>query len=149
MESAICLIGGGLLVICGVALFWLRPPNWQDDGDLVDYHLKAIRRWGMFQRFVRFLNNLLLVSIGVLIVTTAFIPHGPEDPSRRTWMSVWSIILLMLLACIILAMVDALSSLAGYKRALPEAARRSFRSEELAAAALEGKDLKELSSDTQ
>lgn len=120
MEFIACLAGGIALMVCGVALFWLRPPNWQADGDLVDQQRVAIQRWSRVQTAVRWANNVLLVVIGALIACTAFVPHG------RTWMLFWSGILLLLLVCILLAMIDAMSSLAGYRRALPEAARRSF-----------------------
>lgn len=135
MEFIACLAGGIALMVCGVALFWLRPPNWQSDGDLVDQHRVAIQRWARVQIAVRWANNVLLVAIGGLIAATAFVPHG------RTWMLFWSGILLLLLVCILLAMIDAMSSLAGYRRALPEAARRSFSgSPDLAAIATESVD---------
>lgn len=126
MESFVCLVGGSLLAIVGIALFKLRPPNWQNDGELSEHEGRAIRRWYWVQRVVRFCNNIVIVAIGVQIAATSFIPHG------RAWMAVWSVILLLLLLCIFLAMVDAMGSLAGYRRALPEAARRSFTDRELA-----------------
>lgn len=120
MESIACVVGGVCLIGTGLALFWLRPPNWQSDGELADVNRKAIERWSGVQRLVRLSNNSLLILIGGLIVTTAFVPHG------RVWMLLWSAILVLLLVCILLAMLDAFSSLVGYRRALPEAARRSF-----------------------
>ena len=66
------------------------------------------------------MNNSLLIAIGAIILATAFVAHG------KVWMLLWSGVLLLLLICIFLAMLDAYSSLASYKRALPEAARRSF-----------------------
>ena len=120
MEFFVCLVGGVALVGCGIALFRLRPPNWQNDGDLAGDHLKAIQWWSAIQRYVRLLNNSLLIMIGIAIAATGFVPHG------QAWMLLWITILVLLLACILFAMVDAFSSLAGYRRALPEAARRSF-----------------------
>jgi hypothetical protein len=128
MEFTACLVGGLSLIGCGVALGWLRPPNWQSEGEMVGHQRAAIEWWAKVQRFVRTLNNGMLILIGGLIASTAFIPHG------HTWMLVWCGILVLLFGCILLAMVDAMSSLAGYKRALPEAARRSFGTSKLAAA---------------
>lgn len=121
MEFAVCILAGLCLIGSGAYLFKLRPPNWTSDGDLTAEHLKVIERWAGVQRIVRFLNNSLLILIGVAICSVAFVPHG------RVWMLGWGLILVMLLVCILFAMIDAFSSLAGYKRALPEAARRSFR----------------------
>ena len=131
MEFAACLVGGVALMICGAGLFRLRPPDWQADGELSEDELRAILRWSLTQRIVRILNNSLMILIGGLIVSTAFVPHG------HTWMLIWSVILLSLMMCILLAMIDAFSSLAGYKRALPEAARRSFSSHEMVPVPLE------------
>jgi hypothetical protein len=125
MEFAACLTGGLGLMICGMALFSLRPPNWKNDGELLEIHRTVIERWALLQRIVRWLNNLMLIVIGGLIAATAFVPHG------QVWMLLWSVILLLLLVAILFAMVDAFSSLAGYRRALPEAARRSFSRQEL------------------
>lgn len=125
MEFVACLLGGIALVGCGFGLFRLRPPNWQDDGDFGEENQRMIKRWSKFQHGVRRVNNSLMILIGSLIVTTSFVPHG------RAWVLLWSLILVLLLVCILMAMLDAFSSLAGYKRALPEAARRSFADHEL------------------
>jgi hypothetical protein len=58
--------------------------------------------------------------IGVGIAGTGMLPRG------NAWLLLWFAILVALLVCILLAFLDALASLAGYKRAVPEAARRSF-----------------------
>ncbi len=140
MEFAACLIGGLALMVCGGALFRLRPPNWHSDGELLGAHRTVIERWGMVQRVIRLLNNSLLIVVGVMIFSTAFLAHG------RLWMVMWSLILLLLLLAIVFAMVDALSSLAGYRRALPEAARRSFSNSDLS---LEHTELAEVGCDSQ
>lgn len=129
MESIACIAGGICLVACGIALFRLRPPNWKNDGELVDLvNIKAIEWWSTVQRLVRVANNSLMIFIGIAIASTAFIPHGAQATrdSGRAWMLAWGVILVLLLFCILFAMIDAFSSLAGYRRALPEAARRSF-----------------------
>ncbi|MCA9132377.1 MAG: hypothetical protein KDA45_04460 [Planctomycetales bacterium] len=120
MEFFACVFGGLALIVCGLSLFKLRPPNWESDGDLATAPKRAIARWSFFQRYIRYLNNSLLVVIGVGIVATAFVPHG------QRWMLLWTVILVLLLVSILLALLDAMSSLAGYRRALPEAARRSL-----------------------
>ena len=121
VESTACIAGGICLMICGLALFRLHPPNWQNDGELAADQRLAIQRWGKVQRVVRFLNNSLLFVIGAAILVAGLIPHG------RTWVLLWLAIFAGLLICILFASIDAFSSLAGYKRALPEAARRSFQ----------------------
>ena len=120
MEIFACLIGGAALIACGMALSRLRPPDWQSDGELTEIHQRAIARWAVLQRVVRIMNNSLLGIIGGAIMASVFVPHG------RVWMLLWCAILVLLLVCILFAMIDAFSSLAGYRRALPEAARRSF-----------------------
>lgn len=121
MESIACIVGGLGLIACGLGLFRVRAPNWQDDGELAEEERRAIERWSKVQRIVRYLNNSLLMAIGASIAATAFIPHG------RRWALAWVAIFVALLVCILLASIDAFSSLAGYRRALPEAARRSFQ----------------------
>ncbi len=123
MEFLACIVGGAFLIVCGVGLSKLRPPDWQSDGDLADAHRSALARWSFIQRVVRLVNNSLLALIGVAIMVSSIVPHG------RSWMILWSVILMLLLLSIMLAMLDALSSLASYRRALPEAARRSFSSD--------------------
>ena len=125
MEFTACVTGGLALIGCGIALFRLRPPNWQNDGDLLESHRTALQRWSIVQSVVRSLNNSLMILIGILITATAFLSRG------ELWIVMWSLVLVLLLLCIVLAMVDACGSLAGYKRALPEAARRSFGNQDL------------------
>jgi len=61
-----------------------------------------------------------VVVIGAGIAASGMVPRG------SAWLVLWTAILVALLVCILLAFLDALASLAGYKRAVPEAARRSF-----------------------
>lgn len=84
---------------------------------------RAIRRWALVQKFVRRCNNVLLGILGVLIAYSAAIPRG------RGWMLLWCVVLAGLTLCLFLAMLDALSSLAGYRQAVPEVARQSFASD--------------------
>ncbi len=125
MEFVACLIGGLLLSACGVGLFAMRPPDWTVEGPLVSQEQQAIEWWFVVQRYVRWVTNCLLILIGGVISVTAFVPHG------RTWMMMWAGILVLLLLCILFAMVDALGSVAGYRRAVPGAARRSFGTADL------------------
>jgi hypothetical protein len=123
MEFFACLIGGAVLIACGVGLLWVHPPNWQSDGELLELPQKSIARWSRFQRVLRLVNNVLLILIGGSIMASAFVPHG------RVWIVLWMANLLLLLLCILFAIIDAFSTLAGYRRALPEAARRSLGGE--------------------
>lgn len=120
MEIVACTVGGLALIGCAIALFKMSPPDWHADGDLVDSEHRALARWARVQRTVRLANNSLLAIIGLGILASSFVPRG------QMWLFLWSAILLLLLVCIGFAMLDALSSVAGYRRALPEAARRSF-----------------------
>ena len=129
MEFIACLVGGIAFIGCSFGLSRLRPPNWQADGDLVEVERAAIQWWARVQVGIRRINNSLICLVGVLIISAGCVPHG------QAWVILWSAILVLLMICIMLAMVDAISSFAGYKRALPEAARRSFGSADLAAIA--------------
>lgn len=122
MEFIACIVGGAVLIGCGVSLFCMPTPNWHSH-EAPAAGPRAAPRRSNFQRNLRFSNNSLLISIGAIIVATAFVPHG------RAWMLLWTAILVLLLICILLAMIDAMSSLAGYRQALPEAARRSLGSD--------------------
>ena len=136
LQFLACLIGGLALISCGLALFRLRPPNWQSDVELPEGDSRVLLRWSRVQRTVRFLNNSLICIVGILISTTAFVPRESlSDKKLYVWL--WAVIFLCLLGCILLAMIDALGSLAGYKRALPVAAQQSFGSEELTSLAVE------------
>ncbi len=120
MEFFARVLGGTALIICSISLFRVPPPNWHEDASLPEHLFRSVHRWSTFQRILRRLNNGLLLLTGGGIVATAFVTHG------REWMLLWTAILLLLLICILFAMIDALTTLAGYRRALPEAARRSF-----------------------
>jgi hypothetical protein len=119
MEIA-CLLGGAALVLSGLALSRLAPPDWGADVDPEFDEGQSVARWSAFQWRVRRSNNFLLMLIGTGIATSGFLPRG------NAWIVLWAAILVALLVCILLAFLDALASLAGYKRAVPEAARRSF-----------------------
>lgn len=120
METFACLLGGTTLVFCGIGLSKMRAPDWSLGEDSAVQANRIIARWAKFQRSVRSLNNGLLMAMGGIMAGSGVVPHG------NVWLGMWFSILLVLLVCIFLAFLDALSSLAGYREALPEAARRSF-----------------------
>ncbi len=115
-----CILAGATLIACGAALSRLRPPEWHNVAKLGEEPLREIAKWASIQRMIRLVNNSLLSMIGGAIVATVFVPRG------QAWIGLWCVILLLLLVCILLAMMDAVSSLAGYRRALPEITRRSL-----------------------
>ncbi len=119
MEMYACLIGGAALLLSGIGLSRLAPPDWTMS-DMGFDEGRSIARWSAFQSRVRRSNNLLMMVIGVSIAASGLVPHG------NAWLFLWFAILVALLVCILLAFLDALSSLAGYRHAVPEAARRSF-----------------------
>lgn len=120
MEIYLCLFGGTALVLSGLVLSRLAPPDWAADVDPALEEGQSLARWSAFQWRVRRSNNLLLIMIGAAIAASGLLPRG------NAWLMLWAAILVALLVCILLAFLDALASLAGYKRAVPEAARRSF-----------------------
>ncbi len=119
MEMYACLLGGVALMLSGFGLSRIAPPDWSID-DAGGDASQSIARWSAFQWRVRRSNNFLLILIGASIAGSGLIPHG------NAWLFLWFAILVALLVCILLAFLDALSSLAGYRYAVPEAARRSF-----------------------
>ncbi len=123
MEFFACIIGGIALIACGGGLFLVRAPHWPQDETHTDAVRNSIKRWSKFQRGVRFLNNTVLIAAGGAIVSAAFVPHG------RTWMLLWSSVLLLLLLSILLAMIDALTSLSGYRKSIPRVAEHSLSNE--------------------
>jgi len=110
------------LVCAAFMLSKLPPPDWSQQ-DMLAEPERAIRRWAILQKFVRRFNNILLGILGVLIAYSAALPRG------RSWMLLWCVVLAGLTLCLFLAMLDALSSLAGYRQAVPEIARQSFSSD--------------------
>lgn len=120
MEFFACVLGGASVVAGGIVLFFVRPPDWQSDGEIAEDSKRVIARWSAVQRAVRVLTNSLIAMAGGGIMVAGFLPHG------RVWMWLWAGVVSALLACIALAMLDALSSLASYRRAVPEAARRAL-----------------------
>jgi hypothetical protein len=119
MEQILCVICGVCLLIVGVALSKLQPPDWTSK-HLDDAQQRKVDTCGRLQRVVRWINNRLISLIGGLIVCTAAIPHG------RVWMLAWSVVLSMTLLCIFLAMIDAFSSLLAYRWTLPTTIRRTL-----------------------
>ncbi len=117
MEQIACIVGGMLLIACAYGLTRLKPPDWFAGGG---EESKTLLRWSAVQRGVRNVNNAMLAVVGVAIVSTAFIQQMPIK------LVVWSGVLVLLMISIVLAMADAVSSLMGYRRALPEAARKSL-----------------------
>lgn len=83
-----------------------------------------LARISTIQRVIRLLNNSLLVGIGMGVFAAAFVPHG------RSWILLWCVIMALAMVCLLFAMLDALTSMVGYRKALPEAARRSFSVEQ-------------------
>ncbi len=120
MEIYACWLGGAALVLSGLALSRLAPPDWAADVDPAIEERQKLARWSAFQWRVRRSNNFLLIMIGACIAASGMLPRG------NAWLVLWFTIMVALLVCILLAFLDALTSLAGYKRAVPEAARRSF-----------------------
>lgn len=57
------------------------------------------------------------------MIASVLLSHGPA------WIALWCIVLVLLLVCVLLALMDAYSSFAGYRHALPEAARRSLNAD--------------------
>ncbi len=124
MESWVCFLIGVALVISSAMLSRLRPPDWTKIGPIAPESEASLERWSRFQRAIRFINNLLLALIGVLIGATGLMAH------TQTWMIVWLSVLLLLMIVVLLACLDAFTSMTGYRRAVPEAARRSFGEQE-------------------
>ncbi len=87
---------------------------------------RSIARWTRFQAIIRFANNCLLGLIGCLVFSAAFVPR---TKGSQAWILLWCVIMTLVMMCVLLAMLDAFSSLASYRSALPEAARRSFAEE--------------------
>ena len=123
MEYFACIAGGIALMGCGAGLFLVRAPAWPQDEAPTDKPHDAVTKRSGFQIGVRYLNNFLLIIAGGVIASTPFVPRG------RIWMLLWAAILLLLVGCILLALIDALTSLSGYRKALPRAARRSLGSD--------------------
>lgn len=115
-EQLICVLGGISLMAVSVGLSRVQAPQWSSKL-LTDKERAKIQIYSRFQRALRWVNNRLLALIGGLIVCTAAIPHG------RPWMWTWASIFFLLLICIFLAMLDALSSILVYKHSIPSTMR--------------------------
>ena len=124
METVLC-IGGGLVMISGaIGLAFLRAPQWIFGIDTSTIGGRSMQRVVNFQSGVRRSTNILLGLTGGLVLCSAFVPHG------RSWMALWLLIFLALLVTVILAGLDAISSMIGYRKSIPEVARRSFAARE-------------------
>ena len=113
-------ISGGLVMLGAVALAFVRTPQWMGDADPASKRGQTIQRWGGFQRVIRRCINAMLGLAGALVFACAFVPQG------RTWLAMWLFVFLALITALLLAGLDAVCSVAGYRQAVPEAARRSF-----------------------
>lgn len=111
---------GGLVMIGAIALAFVRTPQWMDHSDPASKRGQVIQRWGGIQRVIRRCINAVLGLIGALVFACAFVPQG------RAWMAMWLFVFLALLTALLLAGLDAICSIAGYRQAVPEAARRSL-----------------------
>lgn len=120
MEPLFCFLGGLTLMGCGAGLFWMPAPVWPESDSDAPSERNSAARWLKFQRTVRNSNNVLLILAGGAMAATGLVEHG------KLWIWLWTAILLALLLCISLAMVDALASLSGYRRSLPQVARRAL-----------------------
>ncbi|MGN6545183.1 MAG: hypothetical protein ACTHK7_09060 [Aureliella sp.] len=117
-------ISGGLVMLGALVLAFVRPPQWMGDSDPASKPGQTIRRWGGFQRVIRRCINAMLGLIGALVFACAFVPQG------RAWMAMWLFVFLALITALLLAALDAVCSVAGYRQAMPEAARRSLAGRE-------------------
>ena len=124
MELILCISGGLLMMGGAVGLAFVRPPQWVFEGEARTQGVKSIQRVAGFQRGVRRCINILLGLTGGVMFFCAFVPHG------RTWMALWLLIFVALLITVALAGLDAISSMVGYRKAIPEAARRSMATRE-------------------
>lgn len=113
-------ISGGLVMLGAVALALVRPPQWIQESDPNSRRGQMIRRWGGFQRTIRHCINAVIGLAGALVFACAFVPQG------RVWMAMWLFVFLALITALVLAGLDALCSVASYRQAMPEAARRSL-----------------------
>lgn len=121
MEPWLCIAGGACLIASSFVLSRMRLPDWTDNAEVTPQMGRSLARWSFFQRIVRRCNNWLLALTGVLICLTGFVPHG------RAWIMLWLSVLLLIVLVLLLAGLDALSSMASYRRAVPDVARRAFR----------------------
>lgn len=116
VEQVVCVVGGVAVFLAGIALARFRSPDWKSD-NMNDREQLHAGRLVVVQRGLRWINNKLLCLIGGMIVCTAAFPHD------RTWIIAWSAIFFLVLLCILLAMLDAVSSLVAYRHTLPSALR--------------------------
>jgi hypothetical protein len=122
METIACTLGGLILIVTSLALARLKSPQWLRLGE---GEQAAQRQRESVQSLIRRANNAVLGVTGGLIIATGWVPHG------KTWMMLWGGVIIALFVAIVLAGFDACSSLVGYKRSIPEVARRSFSREQV------------------
>ena len=113
-------ISGGLVMLGALALAFVRAPQWIAESDAVSKRGHMIRRWGGFQRVIRRWINAIVGLIGALVFACAFVPQG------RIWIAMWLLVFLALITALVLAGIDALCTIVGYRQAVPEAARRTL-----------------------
>ena len=120
METAFCTAFGAAIVIASRWLAVIRQPDWQSDGDLLARPRKELARWATVQHNLRVVNNHTLLVIGLLIALAGWLPHN------QAWAVLWGSILTLVFFVLVMAVLDAICSVVSYRKALPEAARRSF-----------------------
>ena len=125
MEPILCFTAGLVMIASAVGLAFLRAPTWTFDIDATTASGRALERLAGIQQSVRRWTNFLLGITGALVTLSAFIPRG------RGWMALWCLILIALLSALMLAAVDAILSVVGYRKAVPEAARRALASRDI------------------
>ncbi|MFO1066730.1 MAG: hypothetical protein U0892_22965 [Pirellulales bacterium] len=129
MEMIACIVIGSSLILGSIALAFLRRPEWVPEGESAPIAGEAIAQCTHTQLLLRRTINLLLFLSGLMIIATGFIPHEKAAgvALAKTWGMLWAGVILLLLVVLVLACFEAGSTIVGYRRAIPDAALRSFR----------------------